>query len=245
VTTPTTAPDADDLLSLCAQRAPDLEGRSKRLWLLDGGACLVELVPSLRSFTHARDEMVDGTAALRLDFYEAVAGPLAAAGVPVAFRYRVDDHRYVADYHPAPPFEVIVKNVATGSTVRKYPGLFAEGHRFFPPVVKFDYRTDPEDEPIGEDYLRDLGVPVDRFRVLALRVNAVLGALLSPADLWDFCLVVGLDPRGEPSVISEISPDCMRLRDTDGRPLDKDLFRAGASHEEIVKVWRGLVGRIR
>ncbi|SCF06495.1 phosphoribosylaminoimidazole-succinocarboxamide synthase [Micromonospora haikouensis] len=226
-------------------RPPDVEGRSKRLWLLGDGTCVVELIPSLRSFTHDRDEMFQETGRQRLDFYELAAGRLARVGVRTAYRGRLDAITYVADYVPAPPFEVIVKNVATGSTTRKYPGLFAEGHRFVPPVVKYDFRIDPEDQPIAEDYLRACGVPVDRFHDVALRCNEVLRDWLSPLDLWDFCLVVASAADGSAVIISEVSPDCMRLRDEAGRALDKDLFRQGATEEELVTRWEVLLGHVR
>ncbi|MFI7232158.1 phosphoribosylaminoimidazolesuccinocarboxamide synthase [Nonomuraea angiospora] len=145
---------------------------------------------------------------------------------------------------PAPPFEVIVKNRAVGSTVRKYPGLFPEGHVFHPPVVKFDFRIDPEDQPIGEDYLWGYGVDVEEFRHTARQCNDCLRKWLEPLDLWDFCLIIGPGPEGDLIINSEISPDCMRLRDRQGNSLDKDLFRQGAGHEHIVSVWSGLVGRL-
>ncbi|MFI9589093.1 phosphoribosylaminoimidazolesuccinocarboxamide synthase [Nonomuraea sp. NPDC052265] len=216
---------------------PDIVGRSKRLWLLPEGRCLVQIIPSLRSFTYHRDEIVERTGPLRLDFYERAAARLAGAGVPCAFRERVSADSYVADYCPAPPFEVIVKNRATGSTTRKYPGLFEDGAPLPRPVVKFDYRTDPEDQPIGEDYLRALGLPVEEMRELSLAVNDVLRSWLRPLEVWDFCLIFGQTADGGLTVISEISQDCMRLRHQDGSPLDKDLFRDGVAGEEIVNQW--------
>ncbi|MFF8591629.1 phosphoribosylaminoimidazolesuccinocarboxamide synthase [Streptomyces sp. NPDC015220] len=223
---------------------PDIEGRSKKLWKNDDGTCDIELIPSLRSYTYDRDELFPETARLRLDFYEVAAARLADKGVRTVFRERLGDITYRADFVPAPPYEVIVKNIATGSTLRKYPGLFPEGHRFDPPVVKFDYRTDPEDQPIGEDYLRATGVDVDAFRQCALSTNESLRSWLAPLDLWDFCLVIGVGPDGVPVINSEISPDCMRLRDESGRPLDKDLFRQGADEAALVAAWSGLVRRI-
>ncbi|MEU1722103.1 phosphoribosylaminoimidazolesuccinocarboxamide synthase [Nonomuraea sp. NPDC005692] len=216
---------------------PDIIGRSKRLWLLPDGRCLVQIIPSLRSFTYHRDEIVERTGPLRLDFYERAAARLADAGVPCAFRERVSADSYVADYCPAPPFEVIVKNRATGSTTRKYPGLFEDGAPLPRPVVKFDYRTDPEDQPIGEDYLRALDLPVEEMRELSLAVNDVLRSWLRPLEVWDFCLIFGRTADGGLTVISEISQDCMRLRHQDGSPLDKDLFRDGVAGEEIVNQW--------
>lgn len=233
------SPDGE-LLSWREGRTPDIQGRSKRLWLLPDGRCLVDLIPSLRSFTHARDELVTDTGPLRLDFYERAASKLAARGIRTAFCRRVSATCYLAEYHPAPPFEVIVKNRAVGSTVRKYPGLFRENQPLPTPVVKFDYRVDPEDQPIGEDYLRALGLPVQELRRLALAVNDTLRDWLRPVELWDFCLIFGLTGDGEPVLISEVSQDCMRLRHPDGSSLDKDLFRSGASHAEITAAWRRL-----
>ncbi|MCX2952802.1 phosphoribosylaminoimidazolesuccinocarboxamide synthase [Lentzea sp. NEAU-D7] len=224
--------------SVVDEREPDITGRSKKLWLVPGDRCVVELVPSLRSFTRARDELVDETGPLRLDFYEKAAARLSDAGVECAFRARLGPVTYLADYRPAPPFEVIVKNVATGSTTRKYPGLFPDGEPLPRPVVKFDYRVDPEDQPIGEDYLRVLDLPVDLMREQALLVNDVLRDWLNPLRLLDFCVIFGFSSAGEISLISEVSQDCMRLRHPDGSPLDKDLFRGGASAGELVEQWK-------
>ncbi|MEV5238661.1 phosphoribosylaminoimidazolesuccinocarboxamide synthase [Streptomyces cinnamoneus] len=234
----------ETLQSLRESRTPDIEGRSKRLWLLPAGLVMVELIPSLRSFTFDRDELFEDTGPLRLDFYERAAPQLEKAGIRTAFVRRLSPTAYLAEYHEAPPFEVIVKNRAIGSTLVKYPGLFEENAPLPRPVVKFDYRVDPEDQPIGEDYLRALDVPVEAYRDRALAVNASLISWLAPVEVWDFCLIFGQDASGEPVLISEVSPDCMRLRHPDGTPLDKDLFRRGASESDIVTQWKRLLDGI-
>lgn len=225
--------------------APFVAGRSKQLWMLEGGLCFVRLIESLSSFTYSRHEIVAGTGNARLDFYELAAARLAEDGVRCGFVRRVDDTGYIARYYKSLPVEVIVKNRAVGSTVRKYPGLFVEDEPLSRPVVKFDYRCDPEDQPIGEDYLRALGMPVEEMRRIALKVNESLRNWLSPSELWDFCLIFGLDGREEPHIISEISPDCMRLRSANGASLDKDLFRQGHAHTDITTVWNGLIEQLR
>ncbi|MGA8117022.1 MAG: phosphoribosylaminoimidazolesuccinocarboxamide synthase [Actinocatenispora sp.] len=237
-------PTDDDLTAVREGRAPEIEGRSKKLWLLPGGRCLVEIIPSLRSFTYHRDEMVPETGPLRLDFYERAAARLERQGLRTAFVRRVSDTCYLAEYHPAPPFEVIVKNRAVGSTLVKYPGLFEADQVLPSPVVKFDYRTDPEDQPIAEDYLRALDLPVEELRRLALAVNDTLVSWLNPLQVWDFCLIFGFSADREPVLISEVSQDCMRLRHPDGSSLDKDLFRRGASHQEISAAWRKLLDEL-
>lgn len=229
---------------LVLARPPAIRGRSKNVWALGGGECLVQLVPTLRSFTSARDEVVPRTEVLRLDFYELAARRLASAGVATVFRERLGPDLYRAAFRPHPPIEVIVKNAAYGSTLRNYPGLFAEGFRFERPVVKFDLRLEPEDVPIADDYVRELGLRVEEVKALALAVNEELRPWLAPREVVDFCLVVGADGDGY-AVVSEISPDCMRIRSADGSAWDKDLFRAGEPAERIVERWQELVDDLR
>lgn len=76
---------------------PAVEGRSKRIWPRDDGTCVVELIPSLRSHTFDRDELVPATARLRLDFYEHAARALHAAGMRTVFRERLGETTYLAD----------------------------------------------------------------------------------------------------------------------------------------------------
>jgi phosphoribosylaminoimidazole-succinocarboxamide synthase len=224
---------------------PMVQGRSKTLYDLGDGRVLVRLVPSLHSFTFGREAMMPGTDKLRLDFYERAAAKLAEAGIACAFESRVDETAYIARYCPGPPFEVIVKNVAAGSTIRKYPGLFAPGTRFAQPVVKFDFRADPEDIPIADDYLREYGYDVAAFRGIALATNEVLRNWLAPNDLWDFCVIVGADDAGKYWITSEVSPDGMRLKRPDGSSLDKDLFRQGEPAEKIMAAWKTLIDGLR
>ncbi len=231
----------DEDLARAEAAEPTLRGRSKTVYPMPNGRCLVRMVPSLSSFTHGREAIMPGTDKLRLDFYELASGKLREGGIPCAFERRVDATSYVALFCPAPPIEVIVKNVSAGSTLRKYPGLFPHGHRFRQPVVKFDYRTDPEDQPIADDYVRELGLEPGRLKDIALRTNQILQDWLSPLDLWDFCIVIAEDDHGEYWVISEISPDCMRLKSASGQSHDKDLFRLGGSREEILRAWSAVV----
>lgn len=233
------------LASLQGREGPDDSGRSKIVYRLDESSCLVQLVPTLSSFTHQRHEIVPGTAEIRLDFFEAAAGKLARHGVRTVFRERVSDTAYLADWCPYLPFETIVKNVACGSTIRKYPGLFDPGHRFPQPVVKFDYRIDPEDQPLPDDYVGALGHRVDVLRRIALDVNRCLQEWLEPLVVLDFCLIFGIDDASEYTIVSEISPDAMRIRDGNGAPLDKDLFREGAGADAICSCWRSLVDAVR
>ena len=227
-------------------RSPDVEGRSKKIWLsTDRTSCLVELIPSLTSFTYQRHELFPRTAKLRLDFFEAAAHQMNSNGITSVFRRRLGETRYEATWCEGLPFETIVKNFAVGSTVRKYPGLFEEGSRLPRPVVKFDYRVDPEDQPIGEGYLRVLDAPYLEWERKALALNEILQGWLNPYVLQDFCVIFGATKDGEQVITSEVSPDCMRLKNATGESVDKDLFREGAGEDEIVAAWSDLLDGMR
>ncbi|TGV01549.1 phosphoribosylaminoimidazolesuccinocarboxamide synthase [Flavivirga rizhaonensis] len=224
---------------------PIVKGKSKYLYNYDNDHYIAQLIPSLSSFTYDRYEMVEKTQDLRLDFYEMAVALLNKHDVPTAFVKRLDTDKYLTRKCTSPPFEVIVKNYAVGSTQRKYPGLFPDNHKFSTPIVKFDYRIDPEDIPISADYLKVYGEDPDLLKKLALKTNDILCEWLSPNVLVDFCLIFGTNNDGEVCITSEISPDCMRLKSEDGSSLDKDLFRQGKSHEEIIDTWTQLIVDIK
>ncbi|GAA3608011.1 phosphoribosylaminoimidazolesuccinocarboxamide synthase [Flavivirga amylovorans] len=224
---------------------PIVKGKSKYLYNYDNDHYIAQLIPSLSSFTYDRYEMVEKTQNLRLDFYEMAVALLNKHDIPTAFVKRLDVDKYLTRKCTSPPFEVIVKNNAVGSTQRKYPGLFPDNHKFSTPIVKFDYRIDPEDIPISADYLKAYGEDPDLLKKLALKTNEILCEWLSPNVLIDFCLIFGTNSDGQVCITSEISPDCMRLKSEDGSSLDKDLFRQGKSHEEIIDTWTQLIADIK
>ncbi|MBJ6369255.1 phosphoribosylaminoimidazolesuccinocarboxamide synthase [Snuella sedimenti] len=223
------------------KETPVVKGRSKYLYDYDANHYVAKLIPSLSSFTYNRHEMVDKTQNLRLDFYEMAVALLNKHNIPTAYVKRLDTDVYLTQKCTSPPFEVIVKNYAVGSTQRKYPGLFDDNYKFSNPIVKFDYRIDPEDLPISADYLREYGEDPELLKSLALKTNDILSEWLYPRVLVDFCLIFGTNKAGEVCITSEISPDCMRLKSEAGASLDKDLFRSGKNHHEIVAVWTDLI----
>lgn len=87
-------------------RPPDVVGRSRRLWRIHGGLCVVQLIP------------VEEEARLRLDFHERAARWLDAADVPTAFISRLAPDTCLARYVPSPRFEVTVENVSREPAVR-------------------------------------------------------------------------------------------------------------------------------
>ena len=131
------------------------------------------------------------------------------------------------------PIEVIVRNIATGSLVRKYP--IEDGTKLDPPLVQMDYKDDEYHDPMLTDSLiRVLGIAtpeeVDILAERALKINEVLSKFFADAGiiLVDFKVEFGKDCDGNILLGDEISPDGCRLWDSETlEMLDKQLFREG------------------
>jgi phosphoribosylaminoimidazole-succinocarboxamide synthase len=145
------------------------------------------------------------------------------------------------------PLEVIVRNVAAGSIVRRYP--FREGERLDPPVIVIDYKSDAHHDPMLNDdliYALKLATPeeLDQIKTMALEVNRVLSAYLDARGitLVDFKLEFGRYD-GEIVVGDEISMDSMRLWDKEtGESLDKDVYRFNKG--DVMETYAGVAKRI-
>ncbi|MHC1625881.1 MAG: phosphoribosylaminoimidazolesuccinocarboxamide synthase [Methanoculleaceae archaeon] len=145
------------------------------------------------------------------------------------------------------PLEVIVRNIAAGSLVKRYP--FREGQRLNPPVVVIDYKDDERHDPmINDEIIFALGLmsadELMRIREIADRVNTILSRYLDDRGLVlvDFKLEFGRY-NNDILVGDEISMDSMRLWEKDGgRSLDKDVYRFDMG--DVMEAYRTVARRI-
>ena len=128
------------------------------------------------------------------------------------------------------PLEVIVRNVAAGSLIKRYP--FEEGAVLSPTVIMLDYKDDSRHDPmVNDDIIFALELVTREelltMRKMALKVNDLLRTYLAGLNisLVDFKLEFGRW-KGDILVGDEISMDSMRLWDAQSRDsLDKDVYR--------------------
>jgi len=155
---------------------------------------------------------------------------LAKAGIPSHFIQQVSDREMLSRRVQIIPVEVVLRNRATGSIVKRL-GL-QEGMMIDPPLVEFFYKDDALGDPlITEDHIRlmKLATPsqVMELRTQALKINAVLLPCFQQRGmlLVDFKLEFGLW-NGQIILADEISPDTCRFWDIQtGERMDKDRFR--------------------
>jgi phosphoribosylaminoimidazole-succinocarboxamide synthase len=221
------------------------EGKSKIIFQKEN-QIIVSLKPTLTSYTYNKHIEVEGTDVLRNSIFEIFTNELKKNNIAIIDSKRINDRQYSSEFCFAFPFEVIVKDRATGTTTINCPGLFCDNVPFFSTVVRFDYRCEPNDIPVPSDYVRNYGIDTDFIKNNSLKAFNVLKRLLLSIgyELVDLCFIYGFDINGNIKIISEISPDGMRIR-KNGESFDKDLFRHGFGNEVILKKWSELLNDLR
>ena len=174
---------------------------------------------------------------------------LEQAGVATHFIKNLSDREMLARRVKILPIEVVVRNRATGSIIKRL-GL-EEGLVIEPPLVEFFYKDDALGDPlITDDHVRmmNLATPdqVARLKSLSLKINEVLKPFFQERGMMlvDFKLEFGLW-NGQILLADEISPDTCRFWDIKtGERMDKDRFRKdlGRIEETYQEVLRRVCG---
>jgi len=170
---------------------------------------------------------------------------LEAAGVPTHFEALLSDNESVVKRLEMIPVECVVRNIATGSLVRRL-GV-TDGMDLDPPTFEFFLKDDARHDPMVNEYhIRTFGWATDeevaQMKEFTFKVNALLKQLFLDAGLLlvDYKLEFG---RYEGGVVlgDEFTPDGCRLWDAETRnKLDKDRFRQGLggvveAYEEVAR----------
>lgn len=91
------------------------------------------------------------------------------------------------------------------------------------------------DEAMPED-LADLFLDAEEARRTARHAAAALQDHMGARDVvcYDLCLFIASDGR---TLFGEVGPDCGRFRHRELGHLDKDVWRAGGSHADVLQKW--------
>ncbi|MGC9516366.1 MAG: phosphoribosylaminoimidazolesuccinocarboxamide synthase [Methanomicrobiales archaeon] len=131
------------------------------------------------------------------------------------------------------PLEVIARNKAAGSLLRRFP--FEDGQEFVPPLIQIDYKSDEFGDPMLNDEIAiALGLvnreEIRKIKEITLKINNTLKKFMEEKgiSLVDFKIEFGFDKDRNIILGDEISPDTCRFWDIETCDiLDKDLFRKG------------------
>jgi phosphoribosylaminoimidazole-succinocarboxamide synthase len=153
------------------------------------------------------------------------------AGVPTQLIEQTADDTLLTHHLKMFPVEVIVRNFAAGSIVKRLG--FEEGAEFKKPMVEYFLKDDELHDPlITCAHIEELELVTEderkQLKELALKVNGALSSFFNERGiiLVDFKLEFGADKDGVIRLGDEISPDTCRLWDAETKKkLDKDRFR--------------------
>jgi phosphoribosylaminoimidazole-succinocarboxamide synthase len=150
------------------------------------------------------------------------------------------------------PLEVVLRNIATGSLIKRLP-MIKEKTVLKRPIVEFFLKNDEYHDPfLSKEYiaLLEIATPeeIEEMIRLAKKANDVLLPFFKKIgiELVDFKLEFGRDSAGILRIGDEINPDSMRLWDTaTGRILDKDRYRKdlGQVIEHYIEVYERVTGK--
>jgi len=145
------------------------------------------------------------------------------------------------------PLEVVVRNIATGSLVKRL-GL-KDGMKLPFALVEFYYKDDALNDPLVNDEhclmmsLIKSESDLEELKRLGREINSILKKFFEKRglNLVDFKVEFGIDAGGNILLSDEISPDSCRFWDIKtNEKLDKDRFRQGLggvkmAYEEVLK----------
>ena len=225
-------------------------GKVKSVFTTDNeDEVIIEFRDDMTAGDGARKEVMNNKGAYNAIISTKIFKVLEENGVATQFIDLPEPNVMVAKKLEMIPIEVIVRNIATGSLVRKYP--IADGTKLEPPIVQMDYKDDEYHDPMLNDSLiKALGIATqEEIGILtekALKINEVLTDFLKEAGiiLVDFKVEFGKDKDGNILLGDEISPDGCRLWDSETLDmLDKELFRKGKD-DEVMEAYIEVYNRI-
>lgn len=186
------------------------------------------------AFNNKKKAQIPGKGVLNNFISELIMTRLKEINIPTHFLKRINMREQMIRKLEIIPIEVVVRNIATGSLVRRL-GI-KEGKILSRPIIEFYLKNDKLNDPIiSEEHILvfDWATPSELEDIISLssRINDFLTGYFFSINirLVDFKLEFGrLWGNDDASIFlaDEISPDNCRLWDLKtNKKLDKDRFR--------------------
>lgn len=226
------------------------EGKAKIVYKTDEPEkVVIYFKDEATAFNAQKKEVFEGKGVLNNKISSIFFQILNSNGVATHFIRQLSDREMLAYHTKIIPVEVVVRNIATGSIVRRL-GI-QEKTEFNPPLIEFYLKNDNLGDPIiCSEHIKALSLAtedeISSIKELALKVNEILKTFLEKhgINLVDFKLEFGKKNDGTIVVADEISPDTCRFWDmTTGERMDKDRFRLDLG--DFIKYYEEVLRRVK
>ncbi len=222
------------------------EGKAKKVFRTDEEKIyFVEYKDDATAFDGKKKGTIDDKGVVNNRVSAKMFNILKEKGIENHFVELIDDRKMLVKAVEIVQVEVIIRNIATGSMVRRY-GV-EDGILLDPTVIEYSYKSDEYGDPLMNSYhIKAMNLATDEelavMKEVAFKVNDILKETFAKLDLTlvDFKIEFGRYD-GRIILADEISPDTCRLWDkkTNER-MDKDRFRhdlgnVKATYQEILK----------
>ena len=217
------------------------EGKAKKIYNSDDSDnVIIEFKDDLTAFNAEKKGSEEGKGALNNKITIEIFKLLESKGIKTHFVKEIDSVHLLAKKLDIIMIEVIVRNVATGSFVKRF-GV-KDGTKIENPLVEFCYKDDDLGDPfINDEHCKVLDLlqddnEIEHLKSEARKINNILKDyfLERKLRLIDFKIEFGKTANGEIILADEITPDSCRFWDVDSNEkLDKDRFREDIGNVKV------------
>jgi len=224
------------------------EGKTKIVYNYDQEHVLLRFKDDITAGDGQKKDILEGKGVINAQTSAILFRLLEKSGIETHYVGMMDERTIIAKKLKMIPVEVVLRNIATGSIVKRLP--IKEGEVFEPPIVEFFLKDDHLHDPLINyshmEYFKLLNRKEAQYiEELMLKVNEVLYDFIKNKGfiLYDFKLEFGR--LGDKLIIGdEITLDSMRVRDEKGRIYDKDLYRKGADLNTVKNAYKYFLSKI-
>ncbi len=223
-------------------------GKAKTVYELDKNHVIIEFRDDISAFDGKKKDVIAGKGEINARISSILFEELNRNGIPTHYIKFEEPNKIIAKRLEMIPLEVICRNIATGSLIRRFP--FKDKTVLKKPIVEFCLKDDRYHDPmINEDIAYNLGISnedeMKKMKEIILRVNDILKKFLYDKGiiLVDFKLEFGKDKNNKLYVADEITPDTCRFWDRETREvMDKDRYRKDMGN--VIEYYREVLRRI-
>lgn len=228
-----------------------VDGKAKKVMSLNDNEVVIYFKDTATAGNGVKKETIGSKGILNNYISEIIFEYLIANGIDTHFIKRMSEREQRCKKVKIIPLEVIVRNFAAGSIVRRLG--FEKGLKFKTPIVEFSYKCDELHDPLlNDEHIVALEVAtyeeITYLKKQALKINKLLEELFKKIELClvDFKLEFGFTNDGLIVLADEISPDNCRLWNDVQESFDKDVFREDKgdlveAYTKILTLLRGVI----